>query len=465
MTLKPALVLAMVCCAAVDPADDAAFRGEQAVDQVHAPVAAEALVGTAAAELAPVRGSLDDKAALDKALDAATAWLDDHASPAPKADSDAQRKAPTHKERVAQRRREWKLNRTRTRDAKLAAQAHTHAESATCYGRRYPDLAYHFCKGGCDVHALHRHFHDYGRQEGRRFGCHPMMLAIKERETPLDGGCAKALVETQDVPIFYNLFVKSQSDLARVRGLVQEQLALARQNQRVFVHSIGIPMAVPNTTLIAHHNTGGEEVTLHSLWEHCRDNRSEKVIYLHSKGTFHASYLNDILRRFLTRGALSNECRTLPTSCNVCSSRMSPTPHPHTPGNMWLARCDYVSKLIDPALFRSAMGGRENPCIGQGRFALEHWIHSHPDAQPCDVYTNPAYVWGYSPLPKGDFAKVLARVPRYPWDTYAKNRGCGSSGQALQPRLDEYKRLYNAVPSESWWGWLFFGHVPVSWHQ
>ena len=94
MTLKPALVLAMVCCAAVDPADDAAFRGEQAVDQVHAPVAAEALVGTAAAELAPVRGSLDDKAALDKALDAATAWLDDHASPAPpKDESDAQRKA------------------------------------------------------------------------------------------------------------------------------------------------------------------------------------------------------------------------------------------------------------------------------------------------------------------------------------------------------------------------------------
>ena len=48
-----------------------------------------------------LRGSLDgltldgdDRAALDKALDAATAWLDDHASPAPpKDESDAQRKA------------------------------------------------------------------------------------------------------------------------------------------------------------------------------------------------------------------------------------------------------------------------------------------------------------------------------------------------------------------------------------
>ena len=58
---------------------------------------------------------------------------------------------------------------------------HTHAESATCYGRRYPDLAYHFCeKGGCDVHALHDHFRDHGRQEGRRFGCEAAPLTAAE---------------------------------------------------------------------------------------------------------------------------------------------------------------------------------------------------------------------------------------------------------------------------------------------
>ena len=84
----------------------------------------------------------------------------------------------THKERVARRRREWKLNRTRTRDAQ---RKHTHAESATCYGRRYPDLAYHFCEeGGCDVHALHDHFRDHGRQEGRRFGCEAAPLTEAE---------------------------------------------------------------------------------------------------------------------------------------------------------------------------------------------------------------------------------------------------------------------------------------------
>jgi len=50
---------------------------------------------------------------------------------------------------------------------------HTHAESATCYARRYPDLSYHYCnlKGECDVHALHDHFRNNGRNEGRHFGC------------------------------------------------------------------------------------------------------------------------------------------------------------------------------------------------------------------------------------------------------------------------------------------------------
>ena len=43
---------------------------------------------------------------------------------------------------------------------------HSAAESATCYGRRYPDLTYHFCEDGCDVRMLHKHFRDHGRAEG-----------------------------------------------------------------------------------------------------------------------------------------------------------------------------------------------------------------------------------------------------------------------------------------------------------
>ena len=57
---------------------------------------------------------------------------------------------------------------------------HTHAESATCYGRRYPDLAYAFCKDECDVRKLHDHFRDHGRREGRRFGCEAPPLTAAE---------------------------------------------------------------------------------------------------------------------------------------------------------------------------------------------------------------------------------------------------------------------------------------------
>ena len=57
---------------------------------------------------------------------------------------------------------------------------HTHAESAACYGRRYPDLAYAFCKDECDVRKLHDHFRDHGRREGRRFGCEAAPLTAAE---------------------------------------------------------------------------------------------------------------------------------------------------------------------------------------------------------------------------------------------------------------------------------------------
>ena len=54
------------------------------------------------------------------------------------------------------------------------------SENATCYGRRYPDLAYHLCKDECNVQALHRHFQKHGRQEGRRFDCEAAPLTAAE---------------------------------------------------------------------------------------------------------------------------------------------------------------------------------------------------------------------------------------------------------------------------------------------
>ena len=172
---------------------------------------------------------------------------------------------------------------------------------------------------------------------------------------------------------------KNQS---RVEHFVKAQLALKRsEHSPVIVNSIGMPL-FSNDTTTKFYKSGSEVITLHNLWEYCKIHADpkQKVVYLHSKGSFHATPENDKLRMFISRGALSKECATLPSTCNVCSSRMSPIPHPHTSGNMWLARCDYISRLMDPILFGNAMKNiapTGTDCRGVGRFAAEHWVHSH----------------------------------------------------------------------------------------
>jgi len=167
--------------------------------------------------------------------------------------------------------------------------------------------------------------------------------------------------EFLQVHIFYNLFTKSSGDEEQVRNIVEEQFALvdpSLHEPNVTIISIGHELPLTDASLgnatyhiDQHHEEGGEYLTLHALWKYRQSNylhKDAKVVYLHSKGSFHPSEANDKLRSFLTHGALSSECANLPDPCNVCSSRMSPLPHPHTSGNMWLARCDYISQLIDP---------------------------------------------------------------------------------------------------------------------
>ena len=208
----------------------------------------------------------------------------------------------------------------------------------------------------------------------------------------------------------------------------------------------------------------------------------QSVIYLHSKGSYRPFPNNDKLRRFLTRGALSNECASIhhtsqqssssstTTSttasstacsvCNVCSSRMSPIPHSHTPGNMWLAKCNYIQYLYEPYQFENVMG-TPNACLGSGRYAAEHWVHSHPSNQPCDLYTNPTYVWGFEGIPSMEQFEShlqLDAAPRFLLDAYEIPHGaCFHNGPWIRARIREYQRLYGIdKPDDDWWGWEFF---------
>ena len=118
------------------------------------------------------------------------------------------------------------------------------------------------------------------------------------------------------IDIFYNLFVKSVKDIPRVQAMLNEQLSHwnASIHGRVLVSSIAVPL--PNLTasssssppiihLLQHRAKGMEEVTLDALWEYCVAHPTRSVIYLHSKGSFHATWQNERFRRVLTRAALS----------------------------------------------------------------------------------------------------------------------------------------------------------------
>ena len=266
------------------------------------------------------------------------------------------------------------------------------------------------------------------------------------------------------VRVYYNLFVSNQADSDRVYRIFTEQYELLQPVHRMYINSIGYPLALPNsTTLLQHSKTGDEKETLHLLWDYCNKNPASKVVYLHSKGSFHPNPDNEKFRRFLTRGALSEECLSLPAACNVCASRASPIPHPHVPGNMFLARCNYIRKLIDPLLFEAKMrtvtsmppNGESPSCYGLSRFAAEHWILSHPLAMPCDL-SQDTYVWSQKNIPDYEWDKEMAMMPRFEPSAYRLRLCYNYStpiGFSLKDRLQEYQDLYNATPTESWWGW------------
>lgn len=264
-----------------------------------------------------------------------------------------------------------------------------------------------------------------------------------------------------NIPVFYNLFVSEEGDASRVRNIVEEQFSyLQPYHHPIYLNSIGFPLQIPNTTLLGHHDSASELVSLQDAWEYCKFFPQGKIVYLHSKGSYTKTQDNELLRRFNTKGALSDACATMPDTCNVCSSRFSPVPHPHNSGNMWLARCDYIRKLIEPKYFERRMEDMKPrgdlACVGRNRYALEHWVHSHPSVRPCDVYESRNFTWNYENIPEVDQFNVnvgAKSAPRFALKVYdkalCKRRGEGK----LKDRLKEYKFLYQELPTSDWWGW------------
>ena len=307
--------------------------------------------------------------------------------------------------------------------------------------------------------------------------------------------------DDETFPVFYNLFLRDEKERSRVNELVVEQLSLLdpTKHNPVYIKTLGRKWNISEIATAVHqqsaqqqrhssspqlqiqflnHKKNGDEImTLKQLWAYCRNHTHISVVYLHSKGSFHANPDNEIFRQRLTKAAASDACYYRnPHLCNVCGMRFSPFPHPHHPGNMFVADCNYVQHLMHPGKFVRAMRSflydknmAEKHCFGVDRFAAEHWINSHPHVRPCDVEPSPLYRFGYTDLnttKNGLYTCDDLRIaPRFKsmWD-YRVGNEClkGGRGRILQERIDEYKHLYGpdaSTPPRSWWGWKLEGFV------
>jgi len=213
----------------------------------------------------------------------------------------------------------------------------------------------------------------------------------------------------------------------------------------------------------AHYHEGWEPVTQQSLYEYCMQHPTKQVAYMHSKGSFHSHPDNNVLRRFLMKGIVSQECVNMPATCNVCSSRFSPLPHPHTPGNMWHAKCSHIRRLLPPAVFeqtmnnffkahRAAAAWGSSSLEGFGRYAAEHWVHSHPDTEPCDLYAG-SYVSLSpidAPIRDGTWLPQLQIGIRWPlrrYSLWAWRLTPTNMVQWARWRCLEWKTLFNTLPT------------------
>ena len=266
------------------------------------------------------------------------------------------------------------------------------------------------------------------------------------------------------VVVFYNVF--SRGNTQNAVEIVNEQLSQLRTSplwafvMEIRYSTIG-PESIGNAVMkrcgsgsmkcthLGHFNSSDEGSTLTHIPAFCAAHPDASVAYIHDKGSLHDNPSNRLFRKVLLRGLSSWPCVNAiagggPPACNVCSMRFSPFPHQHPPGNMWLARCGYLAKLHEPHHFQARMHSlypnlHNNPRVGTGRYAYEHWVHSHPSLRPCDVLQSP-YAYGYKHLPRADYNFSFALAPR---------RSGRLPDEKFITRLrNEWLSLYNATPPD-----------------
>lgn len=266
----------------------------------------------------------------------------------------------------------------------------------------------------------------------------------------------------EGIPVFYHIAV---DDFIQTKRIVDEQvtaLKTAPMNDKigdVYYITSSNRYRINNFTkgrYLAHAPVDGEQNAMRLLHTYCRKNPEDKVIYVHSLGSSLTSANNNHHRQFPFKAALSDECSNMPDgTCNMCSARFAPLTTAHSPGNMWVGHCSYISKLLSPYVFKekleTALDSFRLPIdkrfptkYGLGSMLWAHWAYSHPDVLPCDVYGG-NYATGTWGIPKEQkkWRPSLKRAPRFSMKSYGL--GCDHHWTS-EGKLWEYRHLYGHEP-------------------
>ena len=244
--------------------------------------------------------------------------------------------------------------------------------------------------------------------------------------------------------------------------------------------------------LLRHADAGFEEQTLSAVHEYCVEHDDHRVLYLHTKGSYHPNEAQNNWRRSMTDAVSSLDCmeHALFEGCSMCGLLFLPRPVFHYTGNMFNAQCSYIRKLLKPSIFQEKMvevvalerkllqNGTlvpnmkhfERPAVhGSQRYVMEHWHGSHPSLEKvCDVSIHPQNVFKRTGRQPDNWE--LASFPRHPytasWQWGDSDRMIAQVLNTESNRMREifllpgqmmrWCSLYGELPSNSSWVWSWY---------
>ena len=302
--------------------------------------------------------------------------------------------------------------------------------------------------------------------------------------------------------IFYHVFVPPDEHGAKnARNIIHQQIndlgqalsktpnlpastlyytSVGQEIQEDFMNPIcqRYPEQIRSCQRLKHIATGFEEHTLQELFVHCQDHQDHRVIYLHTKGSYHINAGQNRWRKHLTEAVASSECivKAVDEDCDMCGLLFRTRPAHHFTGNMFNAKCSYIRRLIAPLEFEARMNivfdrARrlvENGTltstlfdmsvpwnIGTKRYAMEHWHGSHPSSEIiCDIATNP----------DGRFWKSLRAEDRRPENWQFRRfprRPLPGIPIALERDDSKRRKEFFLLPGLIFKWYLLYGEVPA----